>query len=267
MVIQRSSLLLAAILVFAPFCQPMGTAQKNDAPAVTITGTWFGSFIHTDPDGKVSHDTAVLIVRQTGSNFSGSLGQTIDQQTPWMDGSLKDNRLRFHLNAAGGLNVSLVLHPDSLTGTATGERVSAQIDLKSAPGLLPHQQLVGEITKADRELFNAFDNCDVAQYANFLSKNLEFYHDRTGKTGYEENLQALQNRCAEGIRLHRQLEPDSLIVNAVPGFGAIETGIQRFYSQGQNGQEHLDAVARFTNVWSKRTGAWKLVRVISYDHH
>jgi hypothetical protein len=42
--------------------------------------------------------------------------------------------------------------------------------------------------------------------------------------------------------------------------------MQRFYSRGQDGQEHLDATARFTNVWSKQTGTWKLVRVISYDH-
>jgi ketosteroid isomerase-like protein len=37
-------------------------------------------------------------------------------------------------------------------------------------------------------------------------------------------------------------------------------------AQNQDGSEHLDATARFTNVWSKETGSWKLIRVISYDH-
>lgn len=55
-------------------------------------------------------------------------------------------------------------------------------------------------------------------------------------------------------------------MNAAPGFGAIQAGIQRFYSRDHDGQEHLDATARITNVWSKQSGTWKLVRVISYDH-
>jgi len=262
MVIRRSPLLLSVLLVFAALSLAQGAPRKNG----TITGTWFGSFIDKNPDGRVSHDTAVLVVRQAGSTFSGSLGPTIDQQTPWNDGSVKGNRLQFHLDADGGLNVTLALHPSSLTGSATGQRVNAQLDLKPAPGLLPHEQLVEEITKADRELFDAFDNCDVPRYGEFLSKHLEFYQDHTGKTGYQENLQALQNRCAEGIHLRRELEPGSLIVNAVPGCGAIQAGIQRFYSRGQDGKEHLDATTRFTNIWSKKSGTWKLVRVISYDH-
>ena len=105
-----------------------------------------------------------------------------------------------------------------------------------------------------------------ARDASFLSKDLEFYQDRTGKTGYEENLKAGKDRCAEGIQLRRELDEASLVVNAAPGFGAIQAGTHRFYSRGKDGQERLDATARFTNIWSKESGAWKLVRVISYDH-
>jgi len=131
---------------------------------------------------------------------------------------------------------------------------------------MPRQLLIQEITRADKELFDAFSACDVPRYAGFLANDLEFYHDRTGKTNYEQNLEAVRNRCAEGIRLRREVEKDSLIIDAAPGFGAIEAGIQRFYSQMQDGSERLDATARFTNVWSKETGNWKLVRAISYDH-
>ena len=99
-----------------------------------------------------------------------------------------------------------------------------------------------------------------------LSSDLEFYQDHTGKTNYEENLDALRDRCAEGIRIRRSLEEGSLLVDAAPGFGAIQAGIQQFYSVKPDGQEHLDATARFTDVWSKASGQWKLVRVISYDH-
>jgi Domain of unknown function (DUF4440) len=106
----------------------------------------------------------------------------------------------------------------------------------------------------------------VNRYSSFISKDLEFYHDHTGKTGYEQDLQALRNRCAEGIVLRRELVEGSLVVNSVPGYGAVEAGVHRFYSCQPDGSEHLDATARFTSIWSKGTGSWKLVRVISYDH-
>jgi hypothetical protein len=54
----------------------------------------------------------------------------------------------------------------------------------------------------------------------------------------------------------------SLVVNALPGYGALEAGMHRFYSRQRDGSEHLDATARFIFVWSKETGSWKLVRVL-----
>lgn len=256
-----SVLTVFALWTVSTRAQPCGTLV-----GANISGTWFGSIVLSNPDGRISHDTAVLVIRQSGSTVNGSMGSTIDQMTPWADGSFSNNQLQFHLDAAGGLNVNLTLAGGRLAGTASGQTIKAQVDLRPAPGLLPHDRLQQEIMAADRQLYEAFGNCDVAKYESFLSKNLEFYQDHTGKSDYEQNLQALKDRCAEGIRLRRELEQDSLLVNAAPGFGAIQAGIQRFYSSGRGGQEHLDATARFTNVWSKESGAWKLVRVISYDH-
>jgi hypothetical protein len=65
---------LTAIHVFA---QRASQQQQSD-----IVGTWFGELTLTHPDGKVSHDTAVLIVEQLGSSAIGSIGRTVDQQTP-----------------------------------------------------------------------------------------------------------------------------------------------------------------------------------------
>lgn len=255
------------LLCILSLSMPWFHTQLADAQTgKTLSGTWFGDFIRTSPDGKVSHDTAVLIVEQDGSNLKGSIGPTVDQQTSFTDASFNHNRARFHIDAGGGMDFVLDLNVDHMTGVATSKRFTAKINLQPAPGLLPHPQLVQEITSADQQLYDAFTGCDVARYASFLSKDLEFYQDHMGKTGYEWNLKSLRDRCAEGIRLRRELEKDSLIVNAAPGFGAIQAGTQRFYSQGSDGSEHLDATARFTNVWSKETGSWKLVRIISYDH-
>ncbi len=232
-----------------------------------LSGTWFGEIVVTGPDGKPTHDTAVLLLlEQHGANISGSLGRTVDQQTAFTDGRVRDNTIQFHLDAAGGLDFSLRLVAGHLEGVATGKAAKAQVNLKPAPGLLPHQRLVQEITEADQHLFEAFGACDVTRYASFLSGDLEFYHDRTGKTGYEQNLKALRDRCAEGIHLRRELLESSLVVNAVPGYGAIEAGTHRFYSRQPDGSERVDGTAQFTNVWSKASGSWKLVRIISYDH-
>ena len=144
--------------------------------------------------------------------------------------------------------------------------MKAELDLRPAPGLVPHDRLVQEITAADHAVFAAFEACDANRYASFLSSDLEFYQDRTGKTDYAQNLQSLKDRCQEGIRLRRELVENSLVINAAPGFGAIEAGTQRFYSRQPDGSEHLDATAQFTNVWSKESGNWKLVRIVSYDH-
>lgn len=250
---------LTAIQVFA---QGTSEQQRSD-----IADTWFGELTLTNADGKVSHDTAVLIIKQLGSSASGSIGRTVDQQTTFADGRVDDNSIQFHLDVGGGMDFSLhLLDAGHLQGTATGKSMKAEVKLQPAPGLLPHQKLLEEITEADRRLFEAFSACAVTRYANSFSKDLEFYQDHTGKTGYEQNLKALQDRCAEGILLRRELVEGSLVVNAVPGYGAIEAGTHRFYSRQKDGSEHLDATAQFTNVWSKQTGGWKLVRIVSYDH-
>jgi ketosteroid isomerase-like protein len=238
------------------------TQQMSD----TVSGTWFGEFVVTGSDSKMTHDTAVLIVDQHGSSVTGRVGRTVNQQTAFQDGGFDSGRISFHLDADGGLDFVLTLHAGRLTVTATGAKMKAEINLKPAAGLLPKETLRKEIALADKQLYEAFGRCDVAQYSRFLSKALEFYRDQTGKTNYEQNLDALRNRCAEGIGLRRELDEDSLIIDAAPGFGAIEAGVHRFYSQNPDGSEHLDATARFTNVWSKEAGAWKLVRVVSYDH-
>ncbi|MBV9441353.1 MAG: nuclear transport factor 2 family protein [Acidobacteriaceae bacterium] len=241
--------------------------SDNPVQETAPLGTWFGDFVAATPDGKLSHDTAVLILRRQGSVFSGSIGRTIDQQTAFTNAAFDGHRASFHLDVAGGLSFVLTLSGGRFVGTAVGERIKATISLKPAPGLMPTPMLVEEITAADRGLYDAFTACDVGRYSEFLSKDLEFYHDRTGKTDYGENVAAVRNRCAEGIQLRRELEQSSVIVNAVPGVGAVEAGTHRFYSRNKDGSEHLDATARFTNIWSKDTGSWKLVRVISYDHH
>lgn len=235
--------------------------------APSFSGTWFGEIVIHSPDGKNMHDTAVLVLEQNGSVVTGTLGRTIDQQGPFTDGRIDGKQLRLHIAAMGGMDFVLNRENSGIDGTATGKGVTAQLSVSPAPGLVPHAQLLQEISDTDQRMFDAFGDCNLEQYGQFLDRDLEFYQDRTGKTGYEQNVEALKNRCAEGIKLRREVVADSLIVNAVPGNGAIESGTHRFFSRQPDGSEHLDATAQFTNVWTKGSGEWKLVRAISFNHH
>jgi ketosteroid isomerase-like protein len=256
--LSRTLLLLVTIL-------PL-TAQTGDpALGVPFTGTWFGSFNVTTPTGGIKRDTAVLVLTGDGGALTGAMGASIDQQLPISGIQFTGDEIRFHMDAAGGLDFRLKRLGDHLVGAATG-KMQAAIDVRPAPGLLLHNTLVREISETDRKLFEAFDACDVDTYASYLSRDLEFYHDRGGKTGYHEQLDSLRQRCGEGLVLHRELVQDSIVVNATPGFGAIEAGTHWFYAKQKDGSKRLDATARFTEIWTKTSGSWKLVRVISYDH-
>ena len=47
---------------------------------------------------------------------------------------------------------------------------------------------------------------------------------------------------------------------------AIQVGEHRFYRRLPGKPERLVEIALFTNVWKKSAGAWKVSRVLSYDH-
>lgn len=258
---------LSLLLTIQTMCAvPGAMAQQKSAD---VSGTWFGDFVMTGPDGKSSHDTAVLILEQHGAQLTGSAGRAVDMQTPFSDGRVENDRVQFHLQAAGGMDFTMQLKDGHLQGVAASASPGAfhaEVNVQPAPELAPHPVLEREIIEADSKFFEAFDACDLKQYSAMLDENLEFYQDRTGKTDYAQNVKALENRCAEGIRLRRELVKDSLVVNPVPGYGVIEAGTQSFYAPQKDGSEHLEATAKFVEIWRKSETGWKLLRIISYDH-
>ena len=48
-------------------------------------------------------------------------------------------------------------------------------------------------------------------------------------------------------------------------YGAVETGIHRFHHPGH--PEYDVGDAKFIMLWQNKDGAWKVTRVISYDHN
>ncbi|MDV6331074.1 nuclear transport factor 2 family protein [Asticcacaulis sp. 201] len=255
-----SGFVLSGLLYAGLACAAVPTAQK---PAARV---WFGDFTNTLQDGRISHDKTALVLQQDGGKLTGGVGSTIDRLAPILDGTVNGDEMSFRIEGGGGIIFVLHQKAGHIIGTAKSSRVNAVLDLTPAPGLTPHDQLVAEIAAADEQNFAAYDTCDTAAYTASLSPELEFYQDNQPVKTRDAVLIALGQRCAEGIKLRRELDASSLIVNAAPPEDAIEAGLHRIYSIQPDGSEHLDATARFTMVWSKKSGNWQLLRVISYDH-
>lgn len=122
--------------------------------------------------------------------------------------------------------------------------------------------LYQQIAKADADLFAASNRCDLDTFGGYVADDLEFYHDRSGLSVGKADLLAKTkaNICGKMVR---ELVPGSLEVHPLPGYGAIEIGTHRFLHPKEPGNI---GEARFIHLWQRRDGAWKLTRVISYDH-
>jgi len=245
---------------------PVFSASATPPSAHGIDRVWFGTFTNTLSDGKVSHDVTALILEQDGMNLVGSVGPSIDRVSPILDGKISGKDISFHIAAAEGITFTLHLRAGHLVGSAVGRGVNAVLDLTPSPALMPHEQLVAEITTADTRNFAAYERCDADQYKTSLSPDLEFYQDNQPVKNRQEIVESLKYRCAEGIKYQRELDQPSLIINSSPPYYAIEAGLQRIYSEEPDGGKHLQATVRFTMVWSKKSGRWQLMRVVSYDH-
>jgi ketosteroid isomerase-like protein len=136
------------------------------------------------------------------------------------------------------------------------------------------RQQFDEVVAADQALFSAFfDRCDMETLAKMVTDDFEMFHDKNGymtKSG-KEFLDGIKATCArqktgEDYRARRELVPGTLKVYPLDNYGAIETGVHRFYQLLPGKPEKLVEVSQFTHVWKKEEGVWKLARALSYDH-
>ena len=136
------------------------------------------------------------------------------------------------------------------------------------------QQQFDEVAAADQALFSAFfDRCDTEALAKMVTDDFEMFHDKNGymtKSG-KEFLDGIKGTCArqktgEDYRARRELVPGTIKVYPLDNYGAIETGVHRFYQLLPGKPEKLVEVSQFTHVWKKEDGVWKLARALSYDH-
>ena len=126
--------------------------------------------------------------------------------------------------------------------------------------------LYDTIAILDSTFFGAFNTRNFDQLKTLISEGLEFYHDQGGVTNYNQNLEAFKKNFESERRVRRELVKSSLEVYPIKDYGAVETGIHRFYATEKGQQEKLSSEAKFVQLWQKKDGEWKLTRIISFGH-
>jgi hypothetical protein len=142
--------------------------------------------------------------------------------------------------------------------------VSGRAYAQAVPGLdtiKSEEELTRAVTALDKQLFDAYNTCNIEKLGTLVVDDLEFYHDKTGLTvGKKPFLDAIKmNICG---KVTRELVPGSLEVYPLHGYGAVEIGVHRFHHPGDSDVGE----AKFVHLWQYKDGAWKVTRVISYDH-
>ncbi|HMC60180.1 MAG TPA: hypothetical protein VKJ01_13385 [Candidatus Solibacter sp.] len=119
--------------VFACFLLLLGLALS--AAAADITGNWSGSFNITRPDGETKEAEALLVLKQNGSEITGSVGPNENERHPIAKGKIEGDKITLETAEGDGpaIKFELVLEGDHIKGGATaehdGQTMKAKLDL------------------------------------------------------------------------------------------------------------------------------------------
>ena len=143
-------------------------------------------------------------------------------------------------------------------------RVNAQT-VPSLDKIQNQEELDKAVTALDAALFDSYNHCDLVKFGSFFVDNVEFYHDQGGVTLGKEALtdSVKKNICGKTTR---ELVPGTLKIYYMKGYGALEVGVHRFRHPGHEDTEGVGE-GQFIHLWQYKDGAWKITRVISFDHH
>jgi hypothetical protein len=107
------------------------------AAAADITGKWTGTFALTRPDGETRDTTALLVLKQTGSEVTGTVGPNEGEQHAITKGSIEGDKIALLVEGDGRvIKFDLVLASDKISGNVDigmqGQTAKAKIDVTRA---------------------------------------------------------------------------------------------------------------------------------------
>lgn len=107
------------------------------APDTNITGKWSGTYTMTGPDGQANQGTAVLLLKQTGNEITGTAGEDEGDQHAITKGRIEADRVTILVEDEGRtFKFDLVLAADRITGDVNishdGQTMKAKLDVTRA---------------------------------------------------------------------------------------------------------------------------------------
>jgi Domain of unknown function (DUF4440) len=154
--------------------------------------------------------------------------------------------------------VMMVFFVSGAFAVANAQAVPSLDSIKS------QEELTKAITELDKQLFDAYNTCNLEKLGSLVADDLEFYHDKSGlAVGKQVFLDAIKNNICGKVT--RELVAGTLEVHPLQGYGAMEMGTHRFLHPWT--QDHgVVGEGKFITLWQYKDGTWKLTRAISYDH-
>ena len=126
------------------------------------------------------------------------------------------------------------------------------------------KELYDTISHMDSVLFSAFNAHDLKKLQTGFTDDLEFYHDKDGFLNYNQTSEGFKRMFAQNNGIKRELIEGSLEVYPINNYGAIEIGAHKF-CHFENGKNDCGTFP-FIMIWQRQADAWKISRVISYNH-
>jgi hypothetical protein len=104
---------------------------------VNVTGKWSGSFNMTGPNGETKDGTALLMLKQSGTDITGTVGPNEDEQFAIQKGKIEGDKITLEADHGGHtMKIELVLAADRITGeahmSAEGQTLNGKIDVSRA---------------------------------------------------------------------------------------------------------------------------------------
>lgn len=140
------------------------------------------------------------------------------------------------------------------------------------PQLASAQEVEATLRQFDAAYWQAYNSCDVATMEKMSADDLEFYHDQGGvMKGVPAFAAAMKNNICGNPNNKVRREAVAGTIRVFPMqdkgklYGAVMSGEHQFYNASK-GVETQGSRARFTHMLLLKDGAWKVSRVLSYDH-
>src|SRR5215467_1014489 len=84
---------------------------------IDVSGKWSGSFVRTGPEGNGDSSPALLILKQTGGEITGTAGPNDGEQFPLKKGTISGDKVTIEIqHESQSIRLDLVVSGDKMKG-------------------------------------------------------------------------------------------------------------------------------------------------------